>query len=192
MFVREERLVIGELRVFPREPESHEIYESTAGRKPGSWSADLLGDRAPVPVGGLTARKTQEAPFSDALVRARDMLLVVAADPDAQRDHVLADHRLDPTQLQQVERGGRAGRRRANDDRRLAKLASDYVALALSDRRPVETLASRHHITRGHAKRLLAEARKRGLLERAPELGTRAGGTLTDKARALLERGEEA
>lgn len=174
--------------MFPRELEDAEVFELVAGRDPATWSADLLGDRAPVPAGGLTSRKAREAPFSEALVKARDMLVVLAANPEASRDQVLAAHGLEPSRIERAQRGGRAGRRQTNDDRRLAELAADYITLSLSDRAPVATLASRHYMTRGHAKRLLAEARKRGLLERAPELGTRAGGVLTEKARALLEQ----
>jgi hypothetical protein len=124
--------------------------------------------------------------FSETLVKARELLLELAKLPGAQLDNVLGEHGLDPEQLAQRDKGGeRPGRRPMNDDRRLAELAASYIAFSLEERAPVVKLAKQENLTHGHTKRLLAQARQRGLL--TPAQGTRAGGALTDKARALLE-----
>jgi hypothetical protein len=60
---------------------------------------------------------------------------------------------------------------------------------ALASRRPIEELASELHRSTSHVRQLLAIARERGLLT-ATTRG-RAGGSLTPKAREILEREEE-
>lgn len=81
---------------------------------------------------------------------------------------------------------GAAGR----GDERYAMVAALYVA-QLGGPKPVEAVGKLLHLNTSTARNLLFEARERGLLT---SIGRgRAGGELTDKARALLgqaERGE--
>lgn len=76
--------------------------------------------------------------------------------------------------------------RRGRDERDYAEIAALYVdLLAAGDQTPVDTLAAKTYLSPSQLRNLLYEARRRGLLTKAAP--GRAGGTLTDKARQLLE-----
>jgi hypothetical protein len=87
-----------------------------------------------------------------------------------------------------AERPGRSGR---------SELAYAQVAVAYLDKlhrdppsaAPVQELANDLCLSPSHVRNLLYNARKRGLLT-ASEAG-KAGGDLTDRARALLENSDE-
>ena len=81
-------------------------------------------------------------------------------------------------------RPGRPGK----SDREYAELAREYVeALESGSRRPTADVARKAHrfTDASHIRDGLHEARKRGLLTR-PQTKGKAGGILTDRARALL------
>ena len=176
LFVQRGRVVIGELRIFPSR--DHGAYPGE--RRPGLWIADELGRRAPVPEGGLTKRRAREAPFNATLAVAARLFAQLAAIDEAPADLELEP---DPDAVARIRRvPGRNGR---ISDERLAWLAARYVQLASSSRAPLAELAGELDYSRGHLKRLVQEARRRGLLTEAPD--RKAGGQLTDPARLLLE-----
>src|SRR4051794_31607483 len=78
LFDRDGALVVGEMRVYPREPEEgskeSSAYFATGERPAGSWSAEMLGSKAPVPAGGLSARVARRASFTAALEAAPRLL----------------------------------------------------------------------------------------------------------------------
>jgi hypothetical protein len=84
------------------------------------------------------------------------------------------------TVFRKTPRPGRIGR----DDLWYAQLAAAYVA-NIGSKTPVRDLAQRLHISESQLRNLLYEARRRGLLTSAPR--GKAGGSLTDKARELLD-----
>lgn len=75
--------------------------------------------------------------------------------------------------------------RRGRDDRYYAKWAAAYVDALTRSGRPIEDLRRRHSLSASQVRNLVHACRKRGLLTSSPS--GRAGGDLTDSARALLE-----
>ena len=177
LFVQRGQVVVGELRIFPSR--DHGAYPGE--RRPGLWIAEEMGRRAPIPQGGLTKRRARNAPFNATLAVAHRLFAQLAEIDDAAVDPGVV---LDPDVVRQIQRAP-ARNARASDER-LAGLAARYVQLAASNRAPLPELALEFDYSRGHVKRLLQEARRRGLLTEAPN--RRAGGQLTDHARQLLEQ----
>jgi hypothetical protein len=56
---------VAELRIFPAEPD--------AARPPGEWSAQALGEKAPVPRGGLTTRRLRTVQIAKHLALIREL-----------------------------------------------------------------------------------------------------------------------
>jgi hypothetical protein len=77
-------------------------------------------------------------------------------------------------------------KRGARDDAYYAGWAAHYVRLAGASSAPVSELAEKFGVTRDRVRNVLHLARQRGLLTRGTH--GRAGGELTDKALAALER----
>jgi hypothetical protein len=190
------RPVVGELRLFPAEPEQAlaqrpdeclRFWDHWWPRRPraaGLWvRGELLGRLAPVPRGGLTGRVLRRVRVG-AYIRAlsgwrppREFLpgWQAAAD-DAAATMRPTSHALD---------GLRRGRP-PRPDVVYARVAAAYVELV--DRRdpaPVKTLARRHGWKRGQVYEWIRIARTRGLLEKTTRSGLPGGG-LTKKALALL------
>jgi hypothetical protein len=194
--VRDGQVVVAELRVFPNEPDDSEAVNVLFGgdRPPGRWSAEVLGDKAAVPAGGLTARTLRRVRFEEALRVSQELLTRVLMAEGRERElfgpgGLLARHGLDVLPEARSRRGQRA-MSSAERERYLAAVAAEYAGLvAAGERVPTAVLAGRLHYTAGRVRQLLAEARRRGLLT-GTQRG-RAGGTLTDKARALLAQREE-
>src|SRR5688572_6351844 len=65
LFVRERRIVIGEVRVFPAEKRTHE---------PGVWSAHWLGDFAEVPKGGIRGRLLRRVGLTVPIAPMRELI----------------------------------------------------------------------------------------------------------------------
>lgn len=80
--------------------------------------------------------------------------------------------------------------RRGRDDRFYAALARDYVVVLSTSSSPVADLGEKYAMSRSQVRNLLHEARQRGLLT-TPATRGQAGGELTDRARALLEEGDD-
>ena len=135
-----------------------------------------------VPEGGVSARLLQRlhqrAKFAVLKETAAHHL---GSTPAAARDlHSLLDG--DPSR-----HGGRVPLRTDID---FARLAAEYL-VEVGQRRSgaVTRLAQRHHLTPSRMSGLLHEARQRGLL--TPGTRGRAGGAITDRARALLQSASE-
>ncbi len=76
-------------------------------------------------------------------------------------------------------------RRRRRDETELARIAGRYAELATQVSSPSKALAEEMHLSRDRMRKLIAEARDRGLLTEATK--GRAGGTITTRAREVLE-----
>ena len=72
LVVKNGDLVVGEVRVFPR--------ETRRGRAPGRWSADVLGTRAPVPGAGLTARLLHRVRLGEHLTHTQKVLAFIVRE----------------------------------------------------------------------------------------------------------------
>jgi hypothetical protein len=173
--------VVAELRVFPDEGDDRD------SRWPGCWSAERLGYLAPVPPGGLTARKLRE-------VRLETFLREQAKQLLAQRDTILRrDHATAGTDNPELTHPGRK-RAGSKSDLELAQVAQEYIERCHDPRtaqRPTAALAAaRAGWTTTYARDQVHAARERGLLT---SLGRgRQGGTLTPKAERLLHQGATA
>jgi hypothetical protein len=139
--------------------------------------------------------------------RGYPMALVILPDPEAPEDQVL--HGITSAVLQKVPlpaiaahyreqiapqagtqsalaRLAWAARNRLRDDLYYSIVADAYARITdAGDRRPLPTLSELSGISVGTVRTQLREARKRGLLTGSHG---RAGGRLTDRGRALLER----
>ena len=193
VFEREGVLVVGELRVLPEEPDTGDPksrgYWLSGERAPGSWSAENLGDRALIPPGGLTARKARKAPFEAVRQAVRELLARLRIEEGEVEQlfgpaGLLAERRWTPETYRRSPRG-----RRPKDDRALAEIAAVYVSHAGS-RTQLDDTARERKSSPQYTKRLLKQARDRGLLGNPPGRG-RAGGELTDRAKALLQEQHE-
>ncbi|MEX2223016.1 MAG: hypothetical protein WEG40_14585 [Candidatus Rokuibacteriota bacterium] len=166
--------VVGEVRVFPNEPDR---------RAAGRWSAEYLeGSRALVPAGGITRQVLDRIRLSTPLAEAGELLKKIrAADPEAFETRGL-------TTMQAPRRG-----RKGHGDLFYAQVVRDYVtAVEAGSPSPAIDVARRRRLGRrgpARVRDLLHEARHRGLLTPAPVRGRR-GGDLTPLARALLAAAE--
>jgi hypothetical protein len=131
--------------------------------------------------GGITGELLRRIPIGEVLDAVSRKLRTMPLDqfdyPAAERREVRALGRRFAAQ----PRPGRRGR----DDEFYAVLANEYLRLlATGSRRPVADLARLQHLSVSQVRSLLVGARRRGLL--TPGLVGRPGGSLTDKAEALL------
>jgi hypothetical protein len=171
--VQEGRLIVAELRVFPREP----------GRPPGIWSAEILGSKAAVPPGGLTARLLRQVHLSEVPARAQALLASsfrFEAPPGAKI-------RVEPLAVEgiPIPQRPRPERRTGRGDAFYAQLAADYVqAIERGSRQPVKELAKQRSCPRAQIRDMLHEARVRQLL--SPGKQGRLGGILTGRATTIL------
>ena len=178
LVVQEGQLVVGELRVIPREREN---------LVPGRWSAEVVGVRAQVPPGGLSARTVRRVHLSDYRAHTHEVLAWVMQQHggrDGGAGRLLRRFGIFPPD----EDRPRPVRRAGKPDRFYARLAAAYTELVSSGRRhPIKTLASRRHEGSATIRNWIREARVRGLLTRG--VRGRAGGELTPRARRILEEG---
>ena len=170
------RVVVAELRVFPIEVTRARTSDGSAGY----WSGEVLGTKASVPRGGLTARLIKNsirlgahlAKADEALEWWRQMLLIEGTGLTGTEKRQAASHT--PTR-------GRPGRPAIE----YARLARTYAqAVASSRRNPTEVVAARHRLTIKKARDLVHKARSRGFLT-GTDRGI-AAGVLTPKAKAIL------
>jgi hypothetical protein len=85
----------------------------------------------------------------------------------------------------------RAARAGARPDELYAAVAADYVGLIeRGTRSPVAELAQRRNVKKSAMRDMIREARERGLLTYFEQ--GRPGGSLTDRARAILGRNPKA
>ena len=176
-------VVVGEVRVFPRETGASERLLLSSGQ----WSAEMFGSSATVPPGGITARLLRQVRVGEHHRVADKIVRQVAGDPHPLAQDAAARHgltTLGPT-------GARRGRPR-KPDFFYAQVADRYeAALKRGSRRPAEDVADAMGVSGGQVRQWLYAARDRGLLTRAPRyerVGQQGvkGGSLTPRARALL------
>jgi hypothetical protein len=170
--------VIGEVRLFPNEPNRPHA---------GEWSGDLLGPKATAPAGGITHRLLRELRVGHHLAEMGKILADVRKQGGA--EVMLADHGLTSPDPQSAP--GRRRGRKPFPDFFYAEVARDYVdAIERGSSNP--TLDAAQRLPRARRRRvrdILHEARNRDLLTKALP-GRRHGGDLTDKARAVLAKRE--
>lgn len=161
--------VVGEVRIFP---------EERSPRSAGRWSAERLGNQAPVPFGGIPARVLRQ-------LRVREHLALL--------DEIVQSHQARQSfRLNLLDHGfeqvAREAGRRGRSDHFYAEIASAYVAL-IGERDPIPRLRKRLdkeglHFADATIRDFVNRARDRGLLTRSPK--GRPGGELTPKALELL------
>jgi hypothetical protein len=169
---QEGRPVVAEVRVFPDE---------NAPRPQGRWSAERLGDQAPVPVGGVPARVLRQ-------LRVREHLSLY--DEIVQRYHPSQSFRVSLLEHGFTRVMKEAGHRRRSD-LFYAEIASAYVRLT-ADRAPIRRLREELeregglYFAEATVRDFVNRARRRGLLTPSPP--GRPGGELTPKAQVLLRQ----
>ncbi len=171
LMAQEGRPVVGEVRVFPNE---------SAPREQGRWSAERLGDQAPVPFGGVPARVLRQ-------LRVREHLSLI--------DDVVEQHQEQSFRLELLDHGftqvAMEAGRRGRSDLFYAEIASAYVRL-LGEHAPINQLRRQLqdleglHFAEATIRDFVNQARHRGLLTSSPP--GRPGGELTSKAREILGR----
>jgi hypothetical protein len=152
------QLVIGEVRVFPKEN----------GFQAGCWSAEFLGSSAKAPVGGINARLLRDVKVGDAWQFIRRIShFFRASEEDGSR--------LKTESTQKARRG--------KSDVFLAELAEEYVRAGDN---PIATIAIRRGIDdKSEVRDMVRAARVRGLLSAGHQ--GRPSGELTPTALALLQ-----
>ena len=177
LVVQQGDVVVGEIRVFPR--------ETRGGRAPGRWSADVLGARARVPRGGLTAQTLRAVRLGGHVTQARDVLAWIVKRHGRKLfapGHSLGELGLLPPDQARPRRARNAGR----PDRFYARLAATYAGLVSRGvRHPIKDMAKRRRVEPPTVRDWIREARVRGLLT----TGTRgrASGQLTPFAQRVLK-----
>jgi hypothetical protein len=179
LLVQRGQVVVGELRIFPNEA------IGAPKRPAGQWSAELLGDAAAVPAGGLSVKVVRRMRLGDYRRLTRQIL-------DRLRDtYRTAQAReaagLGPVGASSLRARPRRERPGGRPDRFYARLAAAYQReTERGNRRPVATLAKRHGVQPPRMRDMIREARERGLLDYSRQ--GRAGGVLTPRAQAVLKR----
>jgi hypothetical protein len=175
--VRDSRVLVGELRVFP------DTGDVQAGRE-GEWSRDV----AAIPPHGLEARTLRPIRLGSMPAFVMAFVSRDARDPSENwRKIARVMNRFMLPGAETLERPRpRSGTGR--DDRFYARVAADYLdAIAAGERHPVKALAARRGETSARVRDWVHEARVRGLLSPADKQGVK-GGWLLPTALALLTR----
>jgi hypothetical protein len=167
--VQNGRVVISELRVFPRD---------RPGRVPGLWSGEILGRMATVPAGGITSTLLRKIPIPSyaSLAASRIAQWRQAGGLPAESADLA---------LPGVAPFGRKRRRAGKPDRFYAEVAAEYVRLRTKrSRRPVADLAQRRNLKPAQARDAIRTARERQLLSWGHP--GKPDGYLTQRAEQLL------
>jgi hypothetical protein len=177
--VRDGRVLIGELRVFP------DTGDVAAARE-GEWSHDV----AAVPPHGLEAQTLKQLRLGSVPAFLLAFLSRGAQDPtEIWRKVARVFNSLILPGSETLVRP-RPRRATGRDDRFYAALAAEYTdAIGAGEKHPVKALAARHGEPSAHIRDWLHEARVRGLLwrEKNAKAGV-PGGLLLPAALALLNR----
>jgi hypothetical protein len=158
---------VAEIRLFPNEQPRI---------RAGEWSAKWRGLKATVPPGGITSRLLREVKTGKHLRAATDLFETF--------------HKHDPSALPSAGFLVMPARSRRGPkglpDLLYAQVARDYVDhCAAGSRSPALDVARRRRLSAPRVRRMLSEARRRGLLMGLTR--RRSGGALTDRARMVLE-----
>ena len=181
--------VIGEIRLFPSESWRPNNYE-------GRWSAEVLGSRARAPRGGIKQKLLRSIPTRHhARVLSRAMTYYqeqhqslrgrfsLGRNPNPYRSDAGPKTRH-PGALPKTSSRGRP----ALPEIAYARVARAYVdAIERRSRSPAKDVARMLRTNERRIRGMIARARTRGLLTRAPSPGG-YGGSLTEHARALLKK----
>lgn len=169
--VQEGRVIVSELRVFPRD---RELGAGVAGL----WRGEVLGTHATVPVGGLKSELLRRVRIPKYAARARDVV------ESWRRAGGMAEESA-RVSLPGLAASTPGRRRTGRPDRFYAELAAEYVrTIEKGSRRPVEDIRTRRRLATAQVRDLIHEARERGFLSKG-EQGA-AGGYLLPKAEQLL------
>ena len=175
MFAQDGQPVVGELRIFPSE-----TSRPVCG---GRWSAEILGDMAKVPPGGLTARLLRKVRIGGHVQHFTKSL----------KDSIFGWERIKwqrwpPVRagfVPPVDRNIRRLGRKGKPDLFYAKIAKVYVSwLQSGSRKPVEKIAEARNLDSKRVRAMIHQARKRNLLTLGRQ--GRPGGSLTDRCREVL------
>ena len=162
---QDDELVVGEIRVFPREGN---WFKEPA---PGEWSAKVLGRLAKVPPGGITARLLRQVKVGQHHEYANEFVKKFYP----QIEDYLSAPRSSP----------KPRRKNRLSDVYLAALAGLYVAvLDTGVKQPIVELSRRLKRKREEIRDHLHQARNRKILAGGRQ--GRATGTLTEKAKELI------
>lgn len=170
--VQDECLTLAELRVFP----GPRVFDETE-RGLGEWSDDDLKQVAPE---GLTARFLRRIPVGE-ITRFAHSDFVAATNSQL----LVTPPRWAKSAVRQPAQPGRAGR----DDIYYLVWAARYAEVVAGTQTPILSLSKKHKADPARVRDLIHEARRRGLL--TPGVRGRAGGSLTNKAKELLRKGEQ-
>ena len=180
--------VIGEVRVFPKDPDFWEeggiSMNSQFGRKiPLHWNAELLGLGAQnVPAGGITRTFLRDIPLGEAKKEIGLFVKTARQLPQFKAFFQLFARAMTPAFERQ-----RSEPRRGKPDLFYANLARDYADLVnQGSRRPIAELARRHKTATSQMRDMIREARERQLLGTVKH-GV-SGGQLMPYAMELLGR----
>jgi hypothetical protein len=171
--------VVAELRVVPapHSEEEDEWAEEALLKPQKTW-----GVEPPVADGGLLARQVRAVRPGRAIKESRRWAALERENPIA---HALG-FRFSDSVLNAPRHVGRRGR----SDRFYVEVCVAYIdAVQAGEPAPVQAAADRLGFKHAHVRDALHRARRRGLLTPPPP--GRAGGQLTDKARAVLAEPEE-
>jgi len=172
LVIRDDRLTLAELRLFPGPP----VFEETE-RELGDWrEVDL--DR--VAEEGISARLLRRVPVGELTRFAHSEFASTVNSPV-----VVTSRKWARAAARQPARPGRAGR----DDAFYLLWAERYARAAAQSDRPIIDLSKRHKERKTRVRDLVHEARRRDLL--TPGVQGRAGGSLTHKAKELLKEAEQ-
>jgi len=162
--------VVAEVRVFPA--------ESSKGRPPGAWSAEVLGAAAQLPAGGLRAEVLRQVTLGE----YRQFIPDFQAWRSKQAGRTLRVT-LPAAALETPVITPKPGRR-PKPDEYYAKFAKEYVDALPRSRSPVADISADHQISQGKVRDIIHEARQRRLLTKTRQ--GRVGGELTERARNIL------
>ena len=178
LVVEDGQLVVSEIRIFPRESGGHRV--------PGRWSADVLGTRATVPRGGLTARTVRSVRLSEHATHTRKVLAWLQrtyGDQLFQNGRSLGEMGLRPPDRVRP----RPSRNTGKPDAFYATLAGEYSEMvSRGERQPIRALAEQQDVRPATLRDWIHEARVRGLLTKGTR--GRASGQLTPLAHRVLKR----
>ncbi len=172
--VQDGHVVVGEMRIYPNEHQGHG----------GAWSGELLGVKARVPAGGLSATTIRAATLGQDVARMLPEILTRIRSQFPTLWGALqargVQHDSMPTQPRQ-RLGGRAGRAIAF----YARVAALYAdALAGASNHPVRAVVRATGLSASQARNAVAKARRLGFL--SPTTRGASAGVLTAAGRAAL------
>jgi hypothetical protein len=158
--------IVAEIRLFPKEQPRI---------RAGEWSAKWRGLKATVPAGGITARLARVKLGEHLRAAEKVFETFLKHDPSS-----LASAGF--SAMPSTSRRGPKGL----PDLLYAQVARDYMdACKAGSRSPALDVARRRRVRAPRVRRMLSEARRRGLLSGLTR--RRSGGALTDRARMILE-----